>query len=64
MLPRICSPQPPHGAELCRKQSLYRVQPSPVHPHEGAPTLCCCKSYNFSIFEQKASFAPLWEHLF
>ena len=35
----------------CGEQSLCRVLPSPVHPHEGAPERSCC---NFFIFEVKS----------
>ena len=60
MLPRLCSPNPLMGLSY-GEQSLCRVSPSPVHPHEGAPMRSYC---NFFIFEAKVSFAPLWEHFF
>ena len=38
------------------EQSLCRVPPSPVHPHEGAPMLFY---YNFFIFEAKSLICSL-----
>ena len=62
MLPRLCSPPTPLMGLSYGEQSLCRVPPSPVHPHEGAPMLFYYKF--LYILRQKASFAPLWEHFF
>ena len=40
MLPRLCCPPPTPVMGLSYgEQSLCRVPPSPVHPHEGAPII-------------------------
>ena len=57
MLPRLCSPHPPQPPPPMGlsygEQSLCRVPPSPVHPHEGAPMRSCCNSFRaiLDIFE-------------
>ena len=48
MLPRLCSPPTPLMGLSYGEQSLCRVPPAPVHPHEGAPMRSYC---NFFIFE-------------
>ena len=53
-------PQPPSWGWVMGlsygEQSLCRVPPSPVHPHEGAPMLFY---YNFFIFEAKSLICSL-----
>ena len=56
MLPRLCSPPTPLMGLSYGEQSLCRVPPSPVHPHEGAPMLFY---YNFFIFEAKSLICSL-----
>ena len=51
MLPRLCSPPTPLMGLSYGEQSLCRVPPSPVHPHEGAPMHPYC---NFFTFETKS----------
>ena len=58
MLPRLCSPPPtPLMGLSYGEQSLCRVPPSPVHPHEGA--LAMLFYYNFFIFEAKSLICSL-----
>ena len=56
MLPRLCFPPTPLMGLSYGEQSLCRVPPSPVHPHEGAPMLFY---YNFFIFEAKSLICSL-----
>ena len=56
MLPRLCSPPTPLMGLSYGEQSLCRVPPSPVHPHEGTPMLF---HYNFFIFEAKSLVCSL-----
>ena len=56
MLPRLCSPPTPLMGLSYGEQSLCRVPPSPVHPHEGAPMLF---HYNFFIFEARSLVCSL-----
>ena len=58
MLPHLCSPPPPTPLMGLSygEQSLCRVPPSPVHPHEGAPMPSCC---SFFIFEAKSLICSL-----
>ena len=56
MLPRLCSPPTPLMGLSYGEQSLCRVPPSPVHPHEGAPMLFY---YNVFIFEAKSLICSL-----
>ena len=51
MLPRICYPPTPLTGLSYGEQSLCRLPPSPVHPHEGAPIHNYC---NLFIFEAKS----------
>ena len=59
-------PLPPPPAPLMGlsygEQSLCRVAPLPVHPHEEALMRYCCNPFIFEA--KKTSFAPLWEHFF
>ena len=61
ILPRLCSPvsAPPPNPLMglsYGEQSLCRVPPSPVHPHEETPMRSCC---NFFIFEAKSLICSL-----
>ena len=60
MLPRLCSPNPPHGAELWGAKSLQ--SPNLTGPPRTKKLQCALVAIPLYL-RQKASFAPLWEHV-
>ena len=56
MLHRLCYPSTSLMGLSYVEQSLCRVPPSPVHPHDGAPMRSCCNSF---ILEVKSLISSL-----